>query len=201
MEGGCRKGIVTVQLGSLLGKQTQKNGTLGKTTLFISLRLNKMRWLKSICSTSPNRMSLQSIEQSFLSMSRCPNFNYFFSSLWILSYLNLLNPYIFISRVCSCEGAFSIFYFKNHVHGWCYRDNSRLFWSNFYLCTYTHTWLKRTHRICHPWICKTGTSLPLLAEYWQISSSRKLNCSRRRYNISMQVRWVTQSVFMIKQTF
>lgn len=29
--------------------------------------------------------------------------------LWILSYQNLLNPYIFISRVFSCGGALSIF--------------------------------------------------------------------------------------------
>lgn len=152
-----------MQLGSLLEKQTQKNGTLGKTTLFISLRLNKIQWLKSICSMSPNSTSLQSMLQGFLNISRCPNFNNSFSSLWILSYLNLLNPYIFISRLCSCGGALSIFHFNNNVNGWCCRDNRRLFWSNFYLFTYM--WLKKSHRTCHPWICKTGTSLPLLAEY------------------------------------
>lgn len=140
-----------------------------------------------MCSTSANRMSLQSIQQNFLNISRCPNFNNFFSSLWILSCLNLLNPYIFISRECSCGGELPNFHFKNRVHGWCYGDNRKPFWSKFYLCTYTDTWLKRTHRTCHLWICKTGTSLPLLAEYWQISSTRKLNCSGRRYNISMQV--------------
>lgn len=68
--GGGRRRIVTMELGSLLEKQTQKNGSLGKTTLFISLRLTNIQWLKSIWSTSPNRMSLQSIQQSFVNTSR-----------------------------------------------------------------------------------------------------------------------------------
>lgn len=48
-----------------------------------------------------------------------------------------------------------------------------------------HTTEKNSQNLS-PMDLKTGTSLPLLAEYWQLSSSRKLNYSRRRYNISMQ---------------
>lgn len=68
--GGGRRWVVTMELGSLLEKQTQKNGSLGKTTLFISLRLTKIQWLESIWSTSPNKMSLQSIQQSFVNTFR-----------------------------------------------------------------------------------------------------------------------------------
>lgn len=91
--GGGRRWVVTMELGSLLEKQTQKNGSLGKSTLFISLRLTKIQWLESIWSTSPNKMSLQSIQQSFVNTFRIYlkknsfSLQYFFSFLWILFYL------------------------------------------------------------------------------------------------------------------
>lgn len=93
--GGGRRWVVTMELGSLLEKPPQKNGSLGKTTLFISLKLTKIQWLESIRSTSPNKMSLQSIQQSFVNTSRIYlkkkkinsfSLQYFFSFLWILFY-------------------------------------------------------------------------------------------------------------------
>ena len=80
---------------------------------------------------------------------------------------DLLNPYIFTSKVCSHGGDTSYFLLEERCT-WMVlqKQQETLLWSTLQPCAYTHIGLNGAHKIHHLSACKTGTSPPLLVEYW-----------------------------------
>lgn len=122
---------------------------LWEKPLFISLRLNKIQWLKSVCSTSPNRTSLQSILQSFLNLSSLQIST--ISPIFMDSFLSKsTKSYIFISRVFSYGGALSIFTLGTICMDGAMETIRDSFEAIFtFALTLTHDWKELTELVTH----------------------------------------------------